>query len=161
MADARRLLVWDAFEAALNAASATPPSTGNTLTKPTGLIVVRTPLRTMQLADRTLLITAQPSPRPVDDAVGQLTWIDTIGVEMRKLLDTGSSADPYDAQMEELDLWCHIALMSDPTLGGVAVDIKVGEIIRAEKQEQDAIGLYGRLFDVTFITARDDPRSVG
>ena len=160
MGDSIRLQAVNAIATALAQASVTlHAGTPNeaTYTKPTGLNVHRMRLRPIEHdALPSQLVYLLDSPKPQPRASGTLDRVVRIGVESRvKIAIAGA---PPDDQMDELEMWCVRAIMSDERLGGVVHQIEEAETARDFDTEGEIIlGRTAKVFEIDYQTLRNDP----
>ena len=85
------------------------------------------------------------------DHEGDVERILTVRVEARA---TGS---PTEDAVDALYVWAVKALRTDPTLGGLALDLAERAVSYAADEGEDALAACAVDFEVTYYTTEDDP----
>jgi len=153
--DSVRLKVADAVKARLELASVTV--NGAARTKPTGLTVHRFPNRpvtTDQLP--AIVLFFLESPKPAYEASDTADRVLNLVCECRAAVPAGT---PPDDAVDPLINWATLALLSAESLGGLAEKIDEGPTLWEAVEEGQRHARARTVYEITFITLRNDPEA--
>ncbi len=121
--------------------------------KPAGTTVER--YRTMPITTAGLWILVYPIAENVERAPTKSGRLARRSLVVR--CECSAQGEPVDEQLDPLVLWAVQALMADPSLGGVAINVQE-ELVQWEAADDDKV--YGRAavdFTIDYQTAAADP----
>lgn len=155
MGDSVRLQVADAAKAKLEIGSVTVNGTART--KPTGLTVHRFPNRPLSTdALPAIVLFFVESPKPRYEASDTVDRVLNLVCESRAYVPAGV---PPDDAVDPLINWATLALLSDESLGGLAEKIDEGPTLWEAVEEGQRHARARTVFEITFITLRNDPEA--